>query len=55
MTINQHEIDTIKQGVDLVFLMKTCGIELTQVGGNYRGFCPFHEETTPSLTVNKAA
>jgi DNA primase catalytic core len=32
--------------------MKACGIELKQVGGNYRGFCPFHEETTPSLTVN---
>jgi DNA primase len=50
--INQDEIDAIKQGVDLVPFMKACGIELTQVGGNYRGFCPFHEDTTPSLTVN---
>jgi DNA primase catalytic core len=50
--INQDEIDAIKQGVDLVPFMKACGIDLKQVGGNYRGFCPFHEETTPSLTVN---
>ena len=50
--INQDEIDAIKQGVDLVFFMKACGIELKQVGGNYRGFCPFHEDTTSSLTVN---
>jgi DNA primase len=32
--------------------MKARGIELHQVGGNYRGLCPFHEDTTPSLTVN---
>ena len=50
--INQDEIDAIKKGVDLVPFMKACGIELKQVGGNYRGFCPFHEDTTPSLTVN---
>jgi DNA primase catalytic core len=50
--IDQYEIDTIKKGVDLVPFMRACGIELTQVGGNYRGFCPFHEDTTPSLTVN---
>jgi len=32
--------------------MQACGIELVPVGGNYRGLCPFHEDTTPSLTVN---
>jgi DNA primase len=50
--IAQHEIDTIKQGVELVPFMQACGIELKQIGGNYRGFCPFHKDTTPSLTVN---
>ena len=50
--INQDEIDAIKKGVDLVPFMRACGIELKQIGGNYRGFCPFHEDTTPSLTVN---
>ncbi len=51
--INQTEIDTIKQGVDLVPLMQSCGLELKQVGSNYQGFCPFHEDSSsPSLTVN---
>jgi DNA primase catalytic core len=50
--IDQHEIDAIKQGVDLVPFMKACGIELKRIGSNYRGFCPFHEDTLPSLTVN---
>ena len=50
--INQDEIDAIKKGVDLVPFMKACGIELKQVGENFRGHCPFHEDTTPSLTVN---
>ncbi len=50
--IDQYEIDTIKQGVDLVPFMQACGIDLKQIGGNYRGFCPFHKDTKPSLTVN---
>jgi DNA primase len=50
--ISQDDIDAIKHGVELVSFMKARGIELHQVGGNYRGFCPFHEDTTPSLTVN---
>jgi len=51
--INQEEINSIKQGVDLVPLMQSCGIELKQVGNNLRGFCPFHEDSNPSLTVNR--
>jgi DNA primase len=50
--ISQDEIEAIKHGVELVSFMKARGIELHQVGENYRGFCPFHEDTTPSLTVN---
>ncbi len=50
--IDQEEITTIKQGVELVPFMQACGIELKQVGKNYRGYCPFHEDTSPSLTVN---
>jgi DNA primase len=50
--ISQDDIDAIKHGVELVSFMKARGIELQQVGENYRGFCPFHEDTTPSLTVN---
>ena len=51
--IDQEEITAIKQGVDLVPLMLSCGVELKQVGNNLRGFCPFHEDSNPSLTVNR--
>jgi DNA primase len=47
--INQDDIDAIKHGVELVSFMKARGIELHQVGGNYRGLCPFHEDTTHHL------
>jgi DNA primase len=50
--INQDDIDAIKHGVELVPFMTARGIELHQVGENYRGLCPFHEDTTPSFTVN---
>jgi hypothetical protein len=50
--INQDDIDAIKHGVELVPFMTAYGIELHQVGENYRGFCPFHEDTIPSFTVN---
>ena len=50
--IDQEEITTIKQGVELVPFMRACGIELKPIGSNYRGFCPFHGDTLPSLTVN---
>jgi hypothetical protein len=45
--ISQDEIEAIKHGVELVSFMKARGVELKQVGENYRGFCPFHEDTTP--------
>jgi DNA primase len=51
--LDQAEINTIKQGVDLVPFIRSCGIELKQIGTNYRGCCPFHEDSNPSLTVNR--
>lgn len=51
--IDQKEINIIKQDVDLVPFMQSCGLELKQVGSSYQGFCPFHDDSTsPSLTVN---
>ncbi len=38
--ISQDEIEAIKHGVELVSFMKARGIELHQVGENYRGLCP---------------
>ncbi|MBL0380031.1 MAG: hypothetical protein JKP90_10275 [Desulfofustis sp. PB-SRB1] len=38
--INQDDIDAIKHGVELVPFMTAYGIELHQVGENYRASAP---------------
>jgi DNA primase catalytic core len=48
---NQEQIDAIKRSVDVAPFMQACGIELKQNGKGYKGYCPFHEDTTPSLSV----
>jgi len=50
--INQEEINSIKQNVDLVRLVKSRGVKLRKNGKGYKGCCPFHEETKPSFSVN---
>lgn len=52
--IEKARIEAVKHGVDLVALIKSRGIELTKKGRNFVGLCPFHEEDTPSFTVNPA-
>jgi hypothetical protein len=48
--LSQEEISRIKEGVELVSFMQACGIKLKKVGSNYRGLCPFHKDSSPSLT-----
>jgi DNA primase catalytic core len=36
---------------DLVALMQSRGVELHSRGASWQGCCPFHEDSTPSLTV----
>jgi DNA primase len=45
----------IKSRIDLVEYLGTLGIDLKPVGagGEYRGLCPFHDETAPSFQVNR--
>ena len=52
--IKQERIEAVKQGVDLVALIKSRGIELKKKGKGYVGLCPFHAEETPSFSVNPA-
>lgn len=50
--IEQERIDAIKEGVELVPFIQTCGIDLKKSGRSYKGHCPFHEDSkTPSLSV----
>ena len=52
--IDKARIEAVKQGVDLVALIKSRGIELTKKGKGYVALCPFHTEETPSFSVNPA-
>ena len=46
------ELDQVKQGVDLVALVRSKGIELKKHGSkDLIGHCPFHEDDTPSFIV----
>lgn len=50
--ITQEKIESIKESVDLVALVKSKGVKIRKNGKGYKGCCPFHEETKPSFTVN---
>jgi len=50
--IEKEKIEAIKQGVDLVALIESKGISLKKNGRSYKGLCPFHDDTNPSLSVN---
>jgi DNA primase catalytic core len=52
MQISKKEIEAVKRSHDLVTVVESHGIKLTKKGSNYVGLCPFHEEKTPSFTVN---
>ncbi|PKL52663.1 MAG: hypothetical protein CVV37_00245 [Nitrospira bacterium HGW-Nitrospira-1] len=52
MQISKKEIDTVKQSHDLRTVVSSYGVKLQKKGANYVGLCPFHNEKTPSFTVN---
>ena len=50
--IENERIETIKATVDLPALVRAKGITLKKNGKGYMGLCPFHDDHTPSLSVN---
>jgi len=50
--IPQSEIDRIKREVSLVRLVESSGIALKKKGQDWFGCCPYHNDTTPSLSIN---
>jgi len=50
--IEKEKIEAIKKDVDLVALIESRGIPLKKNGKSYKGLCPFHEDTNPSLSIN---
>ncbi len=50
--IPNEKIDEIISKTDIVELVLNEGISLERVGRNYRGLCPFHDDSNPSFYVN---
>lgn len=50
--IEKERIEELKRSIDLVALVESRGIPLKKNGKGYKGLCPFHEDTNPSLSVN---
>ena len=51
--IKQESVEAVKAAVDMVELVGA-RTQLRKAGGRYTGRCPFHEERTPSFSVNPA-
>lgn len=49
--MEDNQIEEIKQRIDIVDLINEY-VPLKKRGSNYIGLCPFHNEKTPSFTVN---
>jgi DNA primase len=52
MLIDKAEIERVKQGNDLVALVRSRGVKLTRRGKQLVGLCPFHEDHEPSFIVD---
>lgn len=50
--IEKERIEELKRSIDLIALIESKGVHLKKNGKGYKGICPFHEDKTPSLSVN---
>ena len=51
--LEEFEKDDVKKDVDIIKLFNHFGIELKKKGKNYTGICPWHDDTNPSLSVDR--
>ena len=49
---NRNQIDDIKARLDIVTVVQEYVPDLKRSGRNFFGLCPFHQEKTPSFSVN---
>jgi len=49
--MNTLDLNQLKASVDLVAVVQSRGVKLTEQGKDYVGLCPFHKEKTPSFHV----
>ena len=51
--IDQETVNRILDTADIVDVVSDF-VKLRRSGANYKGLCPFHNERTPSFSVNRA-
>ena len=51
--LEELEKDTIKDKVDIITLFREFGVELKQKGKSWTGRCPWHDDKSPSLSVDR--
>lgn len=51
-TYSKESLETLRQRIDLVEVISP-QVELKRAGAAYKGLCPFHDEKTPSFTIQK--
>lgn len=49
----EDSVERVRQAVDMVDLVQV-KTELRRAGGQFQGLCPFHDERSPSFSVNAA-
>ena len=52
--IPKDELERLKRKVSVAELARMRGVELTAVGSELRGSCPFHDDSTPSFFVQES-
>jgi DNA primase catalytic core len=51
--LEELEKEAVKKSVDIIALFASFGVELSKKGKSYTGRCPWHEDSTPSLSVDR--
>ena len=51
--LDEFEKDEVKRNVDIISLFTSFGVKLEQKGKSHSGKCPFHDDKTPSLSVDR--
>ncbi len=52
MRITDTLIERVRREADLMALVRDSGVKLRKSGKEWKGLCPFHEENTPSFSIN---